>query len=109
MQSIQDREPLGAPSVPVSTATATPTPDAKRARVIAAFTRTARGFTRLAGAATARFGGSALGAAGLAMTAVGAGAQWGVPVGLMVGGPLTVWLATLLPREATPPKAGGAK
>jgi hypothetical protein len=40
---------------------------------------------------------STLGAAGLAAIAVGAGAQWGWPVGLMVGGPLAVWLASLLP------------
>lgn len=42
-----------------------------------------------------------IGAAGLAATAVGAGAEWGWPVGLMVGGPLAVWFASLLPGGET--------
>jgi hypothetical protein len=50
-----------------------------------------------AGATARRGGATAIGAAGLASTAVGAGAQWGWPVGLMVAGPLAVWFASLLP------------
>jgi hypothetical protein len=38
-----------------------------------------------------------IGAAGLASGAIGAGAEWGWPVGLMVACPLAVWFASLLP------------
>ena len=80
-------------------APATTSPTAIAARAIAAFTRTA--VTRVN--AMARAGGATvLGAAGLASIAVGAGAEWGWPVGLMVGGPLAVWFASLLPDPGEP-------
>lgn len=64
-----------------------------RRRIAATLTRAAV----WVGATARRGGATAIGAAGLASTAVGAGAQWGWPVGLMVAGPLAVWFASLLP------------
>jgi hypothetical protein len=75
---------------------------APRGRVVAAFKRVARGVATRAATVTRRADGTKLGAAGLASIAVGAGAQWGWPVGLMIGGALAVWFASLLP-------AGGRK
>lgn len=79
-----------ATTVPVS-------PTALCGRVAAASARVARRVTARAAALARAGGASATGAAGLASIAVGAGAEWGWPVGLMVGGPLAVWFASLLP------------
>lgn len=78
-------------------ATTLTSPTATSGRVVAAFARVARGVAAQATSAARRGGATAIGAAGLASVAVGAGAQWGWPVGLMVGGPLAVWFASLLP------------
>ena len=84
----------------MTVATAPASLAAKRGQATAAFTQYVRARYVAAVVAVRTGGGTVLGAAGLAATAVGAGAQWGWPVGLMVGGPLTVWFASLL--------AGGA-
>jgi hypothetical protein len=68
-------------------------------RAIAAFTRTARTLSRRAGAVVARRGATVLGAAGLVSIAVGAGMVYR-PAGLIVGGMLAVWFASLLPGGA---------
>lgn len=70
---------------------------ATRGRAIAAFARVARTAAGRVAASARRGGATMIGVAGLASLAVGAGAQWGWPVGLMVGGPLAVWFASLLP------------
>lgn len=78
------------------TVSAPPSPAATRARAIAAFTRVARATgARLAGAAR-RGGATVIGASGLASIAVGAGMVY-LPAGLIVGGALAVWFASLLP------------
>ena len=79
----------------VAPATA-PSLTAPRGWAITAFTRTARALSRRAGAVVARRGATALGAAGLASVAVGAGMIYR-PAGLIVGGLLAVWFASLLP------------
>lgn len=75
-------------------------PVATRGRAIAAFARAARERATKVRAQLARVtrshGATALGASGLGSIATGAGAQWGWPVGLMVGGALAVWFASLL-------------
>ena len=76
--------------------TAPVSPAANGGRAIAAFTRVARSAYDAAASAARKGGATVLGAAGLASIAVGAGAEWGWPVGLMVGGPLAVWFASLL-------------
>lgn len=79
------------------TTTAAPVPGLTiaRERVRAILTRTA-----LQTASVARRGAATtIGAAGLASGAIGAGAQWGWPVGLMVACPLAVWFASLLPSD----------
>jgi hypothetical protein len=82
----------------VTTATApVPSLAATRGRVAAAVARVARGVVARTVTAARAGGATAIGAAGLTSIAVGAGAQWGWPVGLMVGGPLAVWFASLLP------------
>lgn len=82
------------PEVRVTT-TAAPVPAMAVLRRRAATTLTRA--TVRAVAIAQRGAASTIGAAGLTATAVGAGAQWGWPVGLMVGGPLAVWFASLLP------------
>jgi hypothetical protein len=83
--------------VTVRTAHASP---AATGRAIAVFARVTRSLVARA-ASTAQTGGATgIGAAGLLSIAVGAGAQWGWPVGLMVGGPLAVWFASLLPGKS---------
>ena len=68
-----------------------------RGRAVAAFTRGARSLAVGVTSAARKGGATVVGAAGLALIAVGAGLEWGLPVGLMVGGPLAVWFASLLP------------
>lgn len=70
-------------------------------RAIAAFTRVARLLTTRAASAARTGGATVLGAAGLVSIAVGAGMVYR-PAGLIVGGVLAVWFASLLP-------SGGAK
>lgn len=68
-------------------------------RAMTAFTRGARTAAGRVADSARRGGATLIGVAGLASIAVGAGAQWGWPVGLMVGGPLAVWFASLLDDE----------
>lgn len=81
----------------MSTATVPTGLTATRGRAVAAFARVARTAAGHTVAAARRGGATLIGVAGLASMAVGAGAQWGWPVGMMVGGPLAVWFASLLP------------
>lgn len=84
----------------MTTATApAPSLAAARGRAIAAFTRVARRVAASAGSAARKGGATALGAAGLASIAVGAGMIYR-PAGLIVGGVLAVWFASLLPGGA---------
>lgn len=66
------------------------------ARALTAFARAVRSRSARVASVARTGGATVIGAAGLLSTAVGAGAQWGWPVGLMVGGPLAVWFASLL-------------
>lgn len=66
-----------------------------RRRAVTAFTHA----TVRAVSIARRGAGTAIGATGLASGAIGAGAEWGWPVGLMVACPLMVWFASLLPSD----------
>lgn len=81
----------------VTTAPAASLPGIKRGQVAAAIGRHARRISARAVSVARKGGATALGAAGLLSGAVGAGAEWGWPVGLMVACPLAVWFASLLP------------
>jgi hypothetical protein len=78
--------------VPVSAS-----PAARRGRAIGAFTRALAIRTA---SAVRRGAANALGAAGLVTISVGAGLIY-LPAGLIVGGALAVWFASLLPSSST--------
>jgi uncharacterized membrane-anchored protein len=79
----------------VTTVTAPASLTATRGRAVAAFARLARrAVDRVASAASGAP--TAIGAAGLASIAVGAGMVY-LPAGFIVGGVLAVWFASLLP------------
>lgn len=80
----------------MTTTTAPVGPLAIRGRAIAAFKRSVRSLAAQAISAVRTGGATALGAAGLASVAIGAGMIYR-PAGLIVGGVLAVWFASLLP------------
>jgi cation transporter-like permease len=65
-------------------------------RAVAAFARGARRAVARVATAARVGGATAIGAAGLASIAVGAGMVY-LPAGFIVGGALAVWFASLLP------------
>jgi hypothetical protein len=69
---------------------------APRGRATASFARVVRSFAAWSASAARKGGATVLGAAGLATVAVGAGMIYR-PAGLIVGGVLAVWFASLLP------------
>lgn len=79
----------------MTTATVTPSLPAIRGWA-AAFVRAARGVAARVASAARAGGATVIGAAGLASIAVGAGMVYR-PAGLIVGGVLAVWFASLLP------------
>jgi hypothetical protein len=80
----------------VTVATAPASLPATRGRATAVFARLARGVAARAATTARRGGATVIGAAGLASVAVGAGMVYR-PAGLIVGGVLAVWFASLLP------------
>jgi uncharacterized membrane-anchored protein len=83
----------------VTATTAPASLPAVRGRATAAFARVARSLATRAASAARKGGATVLGAAGLASVAVGAGMVY-TPAGLIVGGVLAVWFASLLPGGA---------
>ena len=79
--------------------TAPASPPAVSGRAAVAFARAARRVVNRAATAARTGGATAVGAAGLASIAVGAGMVY-LPAGFIVGGGLAVWFASLLPRGA---------
>jgi hypothetical protein len=72
---------------------------ALRGQAAAALARAAGTFAARVVSIARRGGATALGAAGLASIAVGAGMVY-LPAGFIVGGVLAVWFASLLPSSA---------
>ena len=83
---------MTAATVPVSTS-----PAARRVRAFGAFTRA---LSDRAVSSARRGAANAIGAAGLVTISVGAGMVY-LPAGLIVGGALAVWFASLLPSSST--------